>query len=278
MLNEDGSPVEQFRGFWHACPALPDYQEWLANTLAEIIRTTGANGFFIDSILATDNHRCFNPAHGHPHADVWNWGVRRMLRRVREEVDKADPMTILFVEGCGDLGREFADGFISHSHAWTGDTFTEPLVRFLHPEMRMYESWGASGTTTVMPLERLQTCQVWNAVHGHRIYAHAPLFERMAPFSLRTRRYYNAFPEITDSQMSVLDVTCRNCIAHLYEGIVTVLTIGNPSPRDVRAQIELPVHGAILLDRVDGTRVRLSAGSAELRLQPYEFRAFEVRP
>src|SRR5262249_50233416 len=153
------------------------------------------------------------------------------------------------------------------SHAWTEETFTEPLVRFLHAEMRVYESWGGSGAKTVMPLERLQVYHVWNAVHGHRIYAHAPRFERLAPLSLHTRRYYNAFPEITDSPMSVLDVTCRNCIAQLYEGTVMVLTVGNASARNVRAQIVLPVHGAILLDRVDGTRVQLRERSAQFRLQ-----------
>ncbi|MCX6629625.1 MAG: DUF6259 domain-containing protein, partial [Candidatus Solibacter sp.] len=78
LLNADGTPTEHYRGFWHACPAHPGYQDWLAKTLAEIVRTTGVDGFFIDSTLATYNHRCFNPAHKHPHPDVWNWGVRQM--------------------------------------------------------------------------------------------------------------------------------------------------------------------------------------------------------
>ena len=91
LMEQDGSYTEHYKGFWHMCPAVPEWQDWLARTMAEIVRTTGVDGFFIDSTLATYNHRCFNPAHHHPHPDVWNWGVRRMLRRVREELDKVNP-------------------------------------------------------------------------------------------------------------------------------------------------------------------------------------------
>ena len=278
LREEDGSPIEHHRGFWHACPACADYQEWLARTLAETIRITGADGFFIDSSLATANRRCFHPGHAHPHPDVWNWGVRGMLRRVREEVDKVDPRTVLLVEGCGDLGREFADGFVSHTHVWTGQTFTEPLVRFLHPEMRAFESWGGSGSAVETPLETMRASHVWNAVHGHRIYSHAPLFEHLSQLALRTRRCYNAYPEITANPLSVLDVGTRDCIAQLFDGPPVVLTVGETSGKDVRAEVRLPVHGAVLLDRTDGSRVQLRDRTAELRLHAYELRAFEVRP
>ena len=278
IRNEDGSPIEHYRGFWHACPACDDYQDWLAQTLAETIRLTGADGFFIDSSLATANRRCFHPGHAHPHPDVWNWGVRNLLRRVREEIDKVDPRTVLLVEGVGDLGREFVDGFISHTHAWTAGTFTEPLVRFLHPEMRTFESWGGSGSAIEMPPETRRASHVWNAVHGHRIYAHAPSLAYMASLALRTRRYYNAYPEITSNPLSVLDIAASNCIAQMFDGTETVVTVGNMKGRDVCAEIHLPVHGAVLLDRVDGSSVQLRDRSAELRLEAYEFRAFEVRP
>ena len=70
LMERDGKPTEHYKGFWHACPADEDYQRWFAETCAELVRTTGVDGFFIDSELATYNHRCFNPAHHHPHPDV----------------------------------------------------------------------------------------------------------------------------------------------------------------------------------------------------------------
>jgi Domain of unknown function (DUF6259) len=278
LMNADGKPTEHYRGFWHACPAHPGYQEWLAKTLAEIIRTTGVDGFFIDSTLATYNHRCFNPAHKHPHPDVWNWGVRQMLRRVREEVDKVNPETILIVEGCGDLGREFADGFVSHSHMWTKGTFTEPFVRFLHPDMRAYESWGGISGDVPKGFETPQGLHVWNSVNGYRIYAHASSFDKLAPLGLRTRHYYDAFPEICDNQMSPLDVKCDNCISQMFEGTNPVLTVGNQSGQEVDATITLPFDGTVLVDRVDSGRVPVSGRKAALKLKPFEFRAFELKP
>ncbi|MEO8372617.1 MAG: DUF6259 domain-containing protein, partial [Candidatus Solibacter sp.] len=211
LMEEDGTYTEHYKGFWHMCPAVRDYREWLARTLAEVVKQTGIDGFFIDSTLATYNHRCFNPAHHHPHPDVWNWGVREMLKRIREEVDKVNPETVIIVEGEGDLGREFADGFLSHGHQWSDLTFTEPLLRFLHPEMRAFESWG----TGKEPPEKLF---VFNAVNGHRLFSHSYMFDRMAPLSLNAKRYHVVFPELLTNRMSILDAACENCIAQLFEG------------------------------------------------------------
>lgn len=78
--------------------------------------------------------------------------------------------------------------------------------------------------------------------------------------------------------MSALDVSCRNCIARLYEGDNVVLTVGNDTGRHVDVETTIPVGAAILLDRVDGTRVPLAGGKFSFKLKPYEFRAFELRP
>lgn len=278
LMNADGTYTEHYKGFWHMCPANKEWQEWIARTCAEIVRTTGVDGFFIDSTTATYNHRCFNPAHHHPHPDVWNWGVRQMLRRIREEVDKVNPETILILEGVGDMAREYADGFLSHGHDWSSRTLTQPFVRFLHPEMRVFESWSSTLPPGEHPVSPPQELHVWNSVHGLRIYAHNPNRDEMASLGLRTRRYHDAFPEICDNQISTLEVGCQNCIAQLFEGPYPVLTLGNVTATRTDATIDIPVPAGILFDRVDSTRVPVSAGKARVVLNPWEFRAFEVRP
>jgi hypothetical protein len=279
LMNADGTYTEHYQGFWHMCPADKEWQDWIAHTCAEIVKTTGVDGFFIDSLTATYNHRCFNPAHHHPHPDVWNWGVRQMLRRIREEVDKVNPETILIVEGEGDMAREYADGFLAHGHAWTSMTLTEPLVRFLHPQMRAFESWGTNEPRPDgRPAPPTQKLHVWNSVNGFRIYAHNSNRIEMASLGLRTRKYYNAFPEICDNPMSDLEVKCQNCIAQLFEGLYPVLTLGNVTDKQANAVIDIPVPAGMLFDRVDSTRVPVSAGKARVVLSPWEYRAFEVRP
>lgn len=276
LMEPDGRLTEHYRGFYHACPAYRPYQEWLARTCAQILQTTGIDGFFLDSSLATYNHRCFNPAHRHPHPDVWTWGIRQMLQRVREECDKVNPEAVLLVEGCGDIGREFGDGFVAHSHFWNEGTFTEPLVRFLHPDMRGYESWGYTprGGTT----ETLKRWFIWNSVQGYRAYAHNAAREEMASLSRQVRRYYDSFPEICDSPMSQLDVETENGIAQLFDGPPRVLTVGNPTSQEAEVSITFPVSTSVLLDRTDGMRVSLTNQTAKLKLQPWQYRAFELKP
>ena len=275
LMREPGVYEDHYRGFWHMCPACEGWQQWLADTCAEVVRSTGVDGFFIDSTAATYNHRCHNPAHKHPHPDVWNWGTRRLLERVRRAVDEVNPETILFCEGVSDLAREFVDGFISHGHSWSNWMLNEPLVRFLHPEMRAFESWS---DRTQAPAGRPpEWMHVWNSVNGTRIYAHNAHVSEMEALSRHTRRYYDAYPEICDNVMSALAVPAQGCISQLYEGAPPIVTVGNLTDQPCRARITLPVAAGSLFNRVGGQRTAVIDRNAELNLTPWQFQAFEVR-
>jgi hypothetical protein len=119
---------------------------------------------------------------------------------------------------------------------------------------------------------------VFNAVHGHRIYAHNWQVERMAPLSLRTRRYYDAYPELSENPISLLDAKCTGCLTELFEGRRMVVSAGNPTGEEVEVTLSVPAKGAVLFDRVDGLRLPLERGTAKLKLRPWEFRCFELRP
>jgi hypothetical protein len=118
---------------------------------------------------------------------------------------------------------------------------------------------------------------VWNSVNGQRIYSHTPDCAQMAALGARTRRYYDMFPEICDNEMSVHDVKTENCRAQLFEGRPQVITVGNLSAQKAKAKLTVPVPCGILFDRVDSLRVPVDKGRAALELEPWEFRAFEVR-
>jgi hypothetical protein len=233
------------------------------------------DGFFIDSTTATHFHRCYNLAHHHPHPDVWNWGIRQMLRIVREEVDRVNPQTILFVEGAADMAREFADGFITHSHMWTGKMFTEPFVRYVYPQMRAFESRGSiQEMANYHPIQYLQN---WNAVTGHRIYTHAQDENETASAGRRIRQYYDLYPEVCDNQMSALDVLVSGCAAYLFEAMPMVMTVANLTDQPARASLTLPTPCGLLFDRVTGQRVPVLDKQAILMLGPWEFVVFELR-
>jgi hypothetical protein len=281
LMNADGSFTENYQGFFDMCPAERGWQDWFATTLADVVRETSVDGFFMDSMLATDNHRCFHPKHSHaPQPDIWNWGLRQVLRRVREEVDKANPNTILLCEGVGDMAREFIDGTLSHGHAWTGMNFTVPLLRFLHPQMRAFEAWGLQPHGQNAPLWPVAKPLLWNAVNGYRVFAELESQEQLAPLGRRVRRYFDMYPEICDAQVSSFDVACLEAWTQLFESLPRVLTVANATEKSVSAQMIFPaaVEAGILFDRCDHTIRPVRSGKAELTLEPWEFRAFELRP
>jgi hypothetical protein len=280
LMDANGKYTVNYNGFYDMCPAETGWQDWFARTLADVVRTTGVDGFFMDSMLATDNHRCFNPKHAHsPQPDIWNWGLRRVLQRVREEVDKADPNTILLCEGAGDLAREFTDGSLSHGHAWTRMTFTVPLARFLHPQMRAFEADGIQPHASDAPRWPVQKPLLWNAVQGYRVFMEVESHEVLGPQGRRVREYYDLYPEICDAQVSAADVLTTNCIAQWFDGLPSVITCGNDSDsaRDVTLEFPAATQVALLFDRRDQKRVAVESGKAKFQMAPWEFRAFELR-
>jgi len=277
LMRSDGTYDEHYKGFWHMCPCVPEWREWLASTCADIVRDTGVDGFFIDSSCATNFHRCFNPNHHHMHPDGWDWGLLQMLRRIREKVDEVNPETVILVEGAGDMAREYVDGFLTHSHDWTGGKFNLPFVRFLYSDMRVYESWGGSANDPARWGSTVEAQHIWNFVTGHRVYAHAPRAEQMTTLSKRARTYHDAFPEICEAPLSMCSVQAENCLAELFESDPHVITVGNPTAEIVTAHIHLTIPGGILFDRVDGQRIPVNNGTAALQLEPWDLRAFEIR-
>ena len=280
MMAEDGTHELVYPGYWHMCPACPEWQQWFARECAQIVRMTGVDGFFIDSLCATPNHRCFNPAHEHPHPDIWNHGVRQLLRTVREELDKVDPRTIIFVEGAADIAREFADGAFCHSHDWNRSRFDVPLLRFLHPQARVYESFRPFPARNGKPIERspddYKPLHLSLFLHGQRYYI-GKFNEGMGPIMVRTRRYYDAFPELCDANLSLAPVTCDGGRAQLFDAMPPVLSVINPADAQQVVELKLPVPAGMLVDRVEGLRVPVLEGTARLDMAPLDFRAFEIR-
>ena len=273
LMKKDGSYTEHYQDFWHMCPACEEWRDWVAETCAEITRELNVDGFFLDSAVATHNHRCYNPEHDHSHPDIWNWGMRRLFKSIRKAVDEVTEDTVLLAEGCADLAREYVDGFISHSHDWCNDEFDIPFIRFLHSDMRAFESWARKDIVD----ESIEHLHVWNFVNGQRIYCHGPHHKEMEDLSYRARRYYDSYPEICDADMPIKSINTHNCIAEIFGLKDFVITVGNITDENVEAKLEIPVPAGLLFDRVDSLKVPVKNQKALLNLKPWEFRAFEIR-
>jgi len=271
LADENGAYYEHYKGFWHPCPACPQWQDWFARTCADIVRDTDIDGFFIDSLNATNNHPCYNPAHNHYHPDVWNWGVRRLLEKTRKAVDAVKDGVVLVCEGAGDMSREFCDGFLAHSHFWNKNTFSVPITRFLHSGINACDSWGYEPDE-----DAAKAKLIFNAVNGHRIYAHNERFDALTPLLRRIKAMYDIYPELLEWDISELDA--GGGLTQLFEGRRgLILTVGNDTGSDRTANLTLPAEAGALYDRAANRIVTVIGRRADITAPAYSATAFEVR-
>lgn len=269
IMNPDGSYLEIYFNFWHMCPACRGWQEWLAETCAELVRRYDADGVFIDSICATNYHPCYNPAHGHSSPYVWNWGVRELLRRVREALDEVKPEAAVLCEGCADIAREFADGFLSHGHTWSGFTLQEPITRAAYPLINDYESWGEA--------DEPEKLLLWNFATGHRIYSHAAGRERVAPVIERVRRAFEAVPELGEAAViGPMSVSPENVICYRLMGRKLMLAIANLNPRETIVSIPLPRGAKSIREAVGGEELAANGDRISIAVEGLGVRVLEV--
>jgi hypothetical protein len=56
------------------------------------------------------------------------------------------------------------------------------------------------------------------------------------------------------------------------------VTVANPKGAEQSVDVHIPTEGTILFDRYTGQRIAGRHGEFHLAMQPWEFRAFEIRP
>jgi len=120
---------------------------------------------------------------------------------------------------------------------------------------------------------------LWNAVQGYRVFMEQESHEDLAPMGRRVREYYDLYPEICDAQVSGDDVQSANCMTQWFEGLPSVVTCGNDSDAARLITLEFPVATpvALLFDRRDQKRISVISGKAQFQMEPWEYRAFELR-
>ena len=64
-----------------------------------------------------------------------------------------------------------------------------------------------------------------------------------------------------------------------FEGLPSIVTCGNDSDKARPVTVEFPsgTPVALLFDRRDQERISVESGKAQFTLEPWEFRAFELR-
>ncbi|MCD6506245.1 hypothetical protein J7M22_06425 [Candidatus Poribacteria bacterium] len=272
IMNADGSYLEVYYNFWHMCPACSGWQEELARICAELIRRFDADGVFIDSTCATEYHPCYNPEHHHPSPYIWNWGIRKMLEKIRAAVDEVKPEAVILAEGCADIAREFVDGFLSHGHSWSKFRLQDPIIRVVYPKMSNFESWDGEKTGEAEKL------LLWNFATGHRIYSRASQRDRIAPVVEKVKRAFDLAPELVEAKLlGPLTVRPEPVLCYRFEaGSGVILTLINPSANPVTVTLLAPKGAKSLRDRVSGQSLPIAGDRSSIDLDGFDARVLDV--
>jgi len=99
VMHKDGTIAGIYtkQGFFHMCPGCTEWQDYLAETAARLMRETGADGIRLDS-LGTYFLPCYNPAHRHAMPFGYNDWLKQLLSKVRDAVLAVKPDALLTTE------------------------------------------------------------------------------------------------------------------------------------------------------------------------------------
>lgn len=145
VILPSGEPSKSYE-VWNPCHDLPEVRQWAADTMARVLRETGADGIRLDEY----GHRgwaCHNPAHRHTFAEPgcteWQRATAEATKMIRAAMDGVDPRSVLTTEHPGyDYLMQHLDGCITYDLTVQA-TPLRPLEcnaqRFYFPECKPYE-------------------------------------------------------------------------------------------------------------------------------------------
>lgn len=104
IMHKDGTITGNYtkQGFYHMCPGCTEWQDYLADVGARLVRETGADGLRLDS-LGFYFLSCYNPAHQHDTPFGYNQWIQQLLDKVSRAVRAANPDCLLMTEAPVDF-------------------------------------------------------------------------------------------------------------------------------------------------------------------------------
>ncbi len=151
------------------CHDVPEYRQWVADTMRRVMRETGVDGLRLDE-YGGGGYACFSKSHPHSFIETgvsqWVKDLAETTKLVRQAMDEVAPGSILTTEDAGDdYLMHYIDGCITYDLTVQA-TPLRPLEcnlqRFFFPECKAYElDLGADPESKKM---------IWNAVDSFGRY------------------------------------------------------------------------------------------------------------
>ncbi len=114
LMHKDGSIDWNYtsQGFYHMCPGCVEWQDYLANMVARLLRETDADGVRLDS-LGFYYWPCYNPEHHHETPFGYNQWLQTLLSKVRRAAIAVKPDVLLLTEGSADWVGQWFHGALT---------------------------------------------------------------------------------------------------------------------------------------------------------------------
>ncbi len=281
----NGAPTEILM-----CPRVPDWQDWMARTYAQVAAQTRARAFYIDEFgFSQPDRACYNPAHAHPRGATVALGERQFMRKVRASLDGVDRDAAIYIEEMPpDANVPYADGAFCYAIN-RADQRRSPgainLYRFAFPDFKLFDMVSEGIDARALTAADMKTSfflanGLWLKGHAESWYpAEVREFIRRTHAVLRahsgTFHSRDAEPLIETLNTAVLANRFRTPGETIY-------TLYNESYRTVRgALLRLPdeLHGRPLVNLLTGRPMATCDGGASLCLEmgPREVAAVGAR-
>ncbi len=132
------------------CPSAKGWQDHLVGEVSRVIGEYGFDGVFLDQPGSYYGELCYNRRHGHDTpASAWGPGLLELFRRVRQEMRRLEPDSILWTEGMNDAFGQYMDYGMDKNPLWQpmrihpdSETFVE-MWRYTLPDRIIVNDPGA---------------------------------------------------------------------------------------------------------------------------------------
>lgn len=123
------------------CPHVPAWQDWMANTIAKLVRDTGVDGIYLDEFGSnTSGYWCHSKDHGHDTPMPPMRGEIELMAKVRRALP--DRVALYVEAGSADAEIAVIDGAFGYTSGFSDPAVSPggvPLQRFVFPTYKLFE-------------------------------------------------------------------------------------------------------------------------------------------
>jgi hypothetical protein len=260
LMGKDGSPK-----WWSGdmefftCPGVSEWRETYASIVSEVARRTGADAVYVDQYgFAGPNKACWSPSHGHPVPSNPLTEENKMLKGIRQALDRDSPHTAIYTEQvpCDSIAHwvdaAFNYGMRAHDPHPCEHPTKLPLHRFVFPEIAVVEMIGHGIRPIPVDEEDLHLC----FFHGLAVWLKGRASSWFTPGFRETSRVFH--PILSEYSDVFRSPDCTPLIPTLRHGLFanrfesegkTLITLYNSNPVTLEGEL-------VFVPRVKGVSSR----------------------